>query len=67
MTESGYDCEEFDNLGMIFFDEEFGRYDVTNKQGVGYDDLFDYGIDFEIAGNIYSHQELEKEMEKRLI
>jgi hypothetical protein len=62
-TESGYDCEEFDNLGIIFFDEECGRYDVTNKQGVGYDDLFDCGIDFEIVGNFYENPELVKEIE----
>ncbi|MBJ9983551.1 hypothetical protein IBT50_25420 [Bacillus sp. S70] len=57
-TESGYDCEEFDNHGAIFFDEECGRYDVKNKQGIGYDDLFDCGVDFKIIGNIYENPEL---------
>ena len=60
-TESGYDCEEFNNHGAIFFDEECGRYDVTNKQGIGYDDLFDCGVDFEIIGNIYENPELLEE------
>jgi uncharacterized phage protein (TIGR01671 family) len=57
-TENGYDCNEFDNRGVIFFDEEYGRYDVTNKQGVSYDDLFDCGIDFAVVGNIYENPEL---------
>jgi uncharacterized phage protein (TIGR01671 family) len=57
-TENGYDCIEFDNCGVIFFDNECGRYDVTNKQGLSYDDLFDYGIDFVVLGNIHENPEL---------
>lgn len=57
-TESGYDCEEFDNNGVIFFDTQCGRYDVTNKQGLAYDDLFDCGIDFVVLGNKYENPDL---------
>lgn len=57
-TESGYDCEEFNNRGVIFFDNECGRYDVTNKEGLSYDDLFDCGVDFIVLGNIYKNPDL---------
>lgn len=57
-TESGYDCEEFNNHGVIIYDEECGRYDVTNKEGLTYNDLFDDGIDFEVLGNSYENPDL---------
>jgi uncharacterized phage protein (TIGR01671 family) len=59
-TESGYDCSEYNNRGVIFFDNECGRYDVTNKEGVSYDDLFDCGIDLVVLGNIYENPDLIK-------
>jgi uncharacterized phage protein (TIGR01671 family) len=59
-TESGYNCEEFNNHGVVFFDTECGRYDVTNKQGISYEDLFDCGVDFVVLGNIHENTELLK-------
>ena len=57
-TESGYECEEFLNRGVINFDTEYARYDVTNKEGVDYEDVFEGGGDFEVLGNIYENPEL---------
>lgn len=57
-TESGYDCCEFENRGKIVYDEECARFDVSNKVGVDYSDLFDCGVDFEVIGNIHENPEL---------
>ena len=60
-TESGYDCEEFMNTGVINFDTEYARYDVTNKESADYEELFEGGGDFEVIGNIYENPELLEE------
>lgn len=57
-TEGGYSSEDFPNRGIIFYDEKHARFDVTNKEGLDYDDLFESGIDFEIVGNKYETPEL---------
>lgn len=60
-TESGTDFDDFMNIGEIFFDEEFARYDISNKNGLDYDDIFDGSNDFEVIGNIYENKELLEE------
>ena len=57
-TESGYDCEEFLNIGVINFDTEYARFDVTNKESADYEEIFEGGGDFEVIGNIYENPEL---------
>ena len=57
-TESGYDFEEFLNRGVINFDTEYARFDVTNKESTDYEEIFEGGGDFEVLGNIYENPEL---------
>lgn len=57
-SENGRDEWEEMNVGQIFFDEENAFYDVTNKNCVNRDDVFEGGGDFEVIGNIYQNPDL---------
>lgn len=57
-TESGYDFEEFMNVGQVVFDESKGRFDVTNKSDVCYDDWIESISECSVIGNIHEHPEL---------
>jgi uncharacterized phage protein (TIGR01671 family) len=57
-SEGGRDEWEEMNIGAIVYDEENAMYDVTNKNCVSREDVFEGGGDFEVIGNIYENPEL---------
>lgn len=58
LTESGYDFEEFINVGHVIFDEKKARFDITNKNDVGYDDWIETISDCKVIGNTCENPEL---------
>lgn len=55
-TESGMDCDEFENIGQIVW--EVDHWDVTNRNGITTEEAF--SDVFEVVGNIYQHKHLLK-------
>lgn len=53
-TESGMDCDEFENVGEIVW--EGYHWDVTNRNGIDTEEAF--SDEFEVIGNIYENPEL---------
>lgn len=58
-TESGFDFTEFDNTGVVEWDNEKLCYFVTNRQTVELESVWD-SDDIEVIGNIYENPELLK-------
>lgn len=56
-NESGYDFEEFLNVGEVIFNKDKARFDITNKSDISYDDWIETVSDCEIIGNIYDNTE----------
>jgi uncharacterized phage protein (TIGR01671 family) len=57
-SEEGTEYEEFENIGVIMWDEEECLYYVTDRETVDLETLFYNG--FEVLGNIYQNPELLK-------
>ncbi|MCK6203955.1 YopX family protein [Bacillus infantis] len=57
-TEDGRDEWEEMNIGVIVYDEENAMFDVTNKNSVDREDVFEGGGDFEVIGNVHENPEL---------
>jgi uncharacterized phage protein (TIGR01671 family) len=49
--------DEFMNYGVVFWNKEYARWDVTNKNQIGMDDFID-NAEFEVMGNIHDNPEL---------
>lgn len=56
-TENGYDFSEFDNVGVIEWEEEEMRYSVTNRENIDLETFWE-SKHIEVMGNIYEHPEL---------
>lgn len=57
-TESGYDFEEFLNIGEIVYNKEMARFDITNKSDIGYEDWIEIVSECEVIGNTHENPEL---------
>ncbi len=56
-TENGIDFEEFDNIGVIEWEEQELRYYVTNRQSIDLESFWE-SDEIEVIGNIYQNTEL---------
>ena len=55
VSDCGIEHDEFYNIGKVYYDNEFGAYDVTNRWTVEGEDIW---FDIEVIGNIYENPEL---------
>lgn len=52
-----YERDEFMNYGKVIWDEEFARFDITNRNDVDCEDVWEKDF-IEVIGNIYENPEL---------
>lgn len=57
-TESGQEFYEFVNKGVIEWDIEWARFNVTNRESVGLEEFFEDIGNVEVIGNIYENADL---------
>lgn len=57
-TENGQDFEEYQNKGVIEWDDEEARYTVSNRESIDLETFWLDIADSEVIGNIYENPEL---------
>ena len=57
-TEAGYDFDEFENTGQIFWDDKYARFDLTGVNMLDYETMIEEIQTFEVIGNVYENPEL---------
>jgi uncharacterized phage protein (TIGR01671 family) len=59
-TENGMECDEWENIGEVFWCDSMHRWDVSNRTDIDADEAL---ADIEVIGNIYKNPELLKHLE----
>ena len=59
-----YKREEFCNFGQAIWDQEYARFDITNREDVDAEDVWDESY-LEVIGNIYENPTLLEKMQNQ--